>query len=83
MISMIVDGTVGTNTEVPCGFDRVYICSDEKELPAILFLFVLDHPFTSSLEYLRLAFSKPSVMMTNIVCSGTSSARAYLWMFPI
>ena len=43
MISMIVDGTVGTNTEVPCGFDRVYICSDKKELPAILFLLTLNH----------------------------------------
>lgn len=39
--------------------------------------------FTSSLPYRWLEFSMPSVVMTNIVCAGTSSGRAYLWMFPI
>ena len=34
--------------------------------------------FTFSLSYRRLAFSIPSVVITNMVCSGTSSGRAYL-----
>ena len=36
-----------------------------------------------ALVYLRLAFSMPSVVITNTVLSGRSSSRAYLCTFPM
>ena len=35
------------------------------------------------MSYWRLAFSCPSVVITNRVRSGTSSGRAYRWTFPM
>ena len=82
-VAVVVYSAVLADPEVPCRFNCVNVCAEKKELQpyfsfcrSIIFL-------TFLLSYLWLAFSIPSVVITNSVCSGTSSARAYLWTFPM
>ena len=45
LVCVIIYGTVGADAEMLCGLNGINIGSDEKELPAILFLLAFDHLF--------------------------------------
>jgi len=43
MVRVVVDRSICTNSEMPCRFNCVDVCTEEQKLPAILFLLTLNH----------------------------------------
>ena len=77
-IALIVDCTICTDSELACSLYCVNIGTKEQNSQPYFAFCRSIICFTFSLLYRRLAFSIPSVVITNMVCSGTSSGRAYL-----